>query len=467
MITNCVKLHSSFLEHEANQIGYVFNSKDNDNPLVKQMNFGNQFYWNRDYLWKIIERLPIVQKEESVVEHIVEILPDKHIYPIISKYFNSGSIAVYNHTYRSGTKALKYLSDQISHGASCSASFDPVSTVICPTLLGLYLSCGPYNKIYPYVNYWLKKNPEVNNISPVRDFWGRNTDNEFQLEDFYLPITQPSNKFWCYKGRLLSNGGAISIYDTNLIAKDLADTLEEAYREVAHGNYDESLMTDILTDTIAPWKREIYRNLDCNELNPHLGSMQSFINGELTIDKLAKLTSADAFNENQIFTIQDVSQIKDVNEYVTKFHVEQIEYTKEFASVIEYIQSLALTDFCFMYDIQMFSMNKYDPEIIFIMNRYHPIDTIGRLYPYVKDTNAEYKFKDRTEDLGQLLCNWLCTSYTDILGNYSRLKIIKTYNEELFFYFDNTPIYADTKLMYYDLVGGIVCGRHMCNVIEN
>ncbi len=467
MITNCIKLHSSFMEHSDNQVGYVFNSFDGSNPIIQHMHFGNMFYWSREYIWKIIEKLPAIQNEECTVEHIVIITPDKHIYPLISKYFNNSNVSVYSQIYRAGVMILKYLSDQISHGASCSSSFDPVGIVICPKLLGINLSGGMYNRVYPYINYWLKQNPEVNNISPVRDFWGKNPGNGFPLEDFYLPYTQPADKYWTYKGRLLSNGAAISIFDTNLVAKDLADTMEDAYREVAYGNYDERLLTDILTDTIAPWKKEIYRNLDCNNLIPHLGSNQQFINGEFTLDKLCKMTPNSAFNDNPVFAIQDVSQIEGMNDYVKQFHVDQIEYTKEFASILEYIQSLALTDFCFMYDIQMFSVNQYSPEIIFVLNRYYPADTFGRLYPYVLDKNTDYKFKDRSEELGQLLCDWLCTSYTELLSSYTRLKVVKTYNEELFFYFDNTPMYADTKLMYYDLIGGVVCGRNMCSVIND
>lgn len=464
MITNCIKLHSSFQDNDVQQIGYVFNSRDEKHPVIHQMRFGNELYWNRDAIWKLVEKLPIVANKDTTVEHIVVIGHDRKVRPIISKYFDNGSIAVYSQIYKSGLSYLGYRSDNLSHNGYTHLSEEPIGTVICPRMIVPHLLGGQFNYVYPYVDTWMKNNNESNQISPVRDFWGRNTPNDFYLEDYYLPFIQPSNSFWCYKGRILSNGAAITIFDTDMIAKDLADTLQEAYREVKQGNYDESLLTDVLTDTLAPWKRQIYRDIDCKEITVQLGSMKQFVNGEMTIDKLLKLSATTAMNQSPVFEIQDAKNISDVNTYVKDFCINNITYSKEFASVLEYIQSIGLTDFCFMYDIQQFAVDYYTPEIVFMLNRYYPNNNFGNVFPYLPDIgNKDYKFKDRSEELGKLLCDWLCTNYTEILSNFTRLKLVRTYNEELFFYFDNTPMFADMKLMFYDLIGGIACGRNMCS----
>ena len=464
MIINYIKLHSSFQNDVDDQIGYVFNSSDASHPVIRHMRFGNELYWNRNDLWKVIEILPTVQNRHTTVEHIVAIDSDKKIKPIMSKYFDNGSIAVYSQTYKSGIEYLGFKSDNLSNSSYSHISNKPVGAAICPRMLVPYLLNGSYSRVYPFIDTWIQQNKEIHDISPVRDFWGRNSTNEFSVEDYYLPFTQPSNKFWYYKGRLLSNGAAISIYDANMIAKDLADTLDDAYIEAKQGNCDESIITDILVDTIAPWKRQIYRDIDNKEITMHLGSIKQFIDGEMTVDRLINLSSPTSNIMHQTFILPDAKDINGVKEYISEYYLSPITYSKEFASILEHIQSISLTDFCFMYDIQQFSTGQFSPEIIFMLNRYYPKNNFGNLFPNIFDSgNNDYVFKDRSEELGKLLCDWLITTGQYELQNFTKLKLIRTYNEELFFYFDNTPVYADVKLMYYDLIGGIVCGRQMCN----
>ena len=462
MITHVVKLHTVDPGRSAPlEVGQIFHTTNSYTNPFGIVDFGNRFTWNRDNVWKFVETL---QDGEIIVEHIC-MLQDGLVIPYISKYFVNSSVNAFTQIYVRGLQdgvCSIDMSNQILNDRTISAAIFPA----------LIHTTG---KLYPtladYLQHWQKYNLDMYQISPTSTYLG-SPNSEISIMDYYLPLCKPdvpdtglTDEIRWFNHGVIKDGS-----DLDIIATELSDTIGNAYQDVRKGREPEELLTDILIDTFAPWKRFTYR--DGHTPTPHLGSKRDFIDGKMTISHIQRYMDPHATDCMYQSSVPDALHTPLVGQVATTQYFNIPEYTKEYVAIVEFIQTINLTEFCFKFSFDALAVQIYNPEVIYGINRYYPNKKLARFTvlehsTMTKEGYYEHTFADFLNTLGKHILDWLVTCEPVYMKHYSSLCLIKNYNEELFFYFSNGDEHADVEVFYCDLIADTLSGRNMCNAHYN
>lgn len=429
-------------------------------PGIQQFAYGNQLYWRRKHLWKLVERID----KSFIVEHICIIDPvSKLVIPLLSRFMKDSTIRVYSHSYKA---AIDYFNSVNMTRSGTSTT--PINIGLLPFIHASNQQSG-YFKLSDYIDDWFKKNPDIMSISPVREFPIDRTRENDQL--IYPNTGYYTGELYGTNNKIFYSSDLPSGADMKSTAIDMSSILTEAYRDVKQGNYPEGLLTDLLIDYFAPWKCQWY---NMSNSVPQLSMMKDFCEGRMTISALSRFLGPGALIPDVAYIVPNENHIPAVSDYTNTHFKEIAIYTKELASLIEYIQSINLTDFCVKFKLSDLSLSVFNGDVIFDNNRYFPAENkYGFKFPYVTTSKNldDYKYLDYVSELGDLLADWLVVCESDVLDRFKNLDttitVFRTFSEELFITFD-VPFHADKHVIYHDLTAGLVCGRNMCNLqIQN
>ena len=426
---------------------------------IDNISFGSELQWRRHNLYKLVEYLD----SGTTVEHVCALHTDKNrVVPYLSKYYTKNLAQVFTQVYVAGIlEHQKYTNYQVYSMA------DMVMQIVLKQL-----SPG-YPKLIHYLRQWIDRNPDLRYIAPTYTFFN-NKESSINLYDVYMdplkyggPIPSMSPTYIGDAQHHYNHGWIASPVDLEIIASMLVSLLIDAYDQVCAGMENEALLTDILIDSFTPWKRYTY--IDPRVPLVHLGSMLSFIAGEMTISTLQTHIFADAYN---ILPAMDPRYVRTplVDTLDIPVHTCTPENTKEFSALIEYIQSINLTDISLRFDVQKLSRGVFTPEIVHYYNRYQPDMVLppsivpGILIQYPNNVLLN-SFYERFTRLGECIVNWLLVSSLNCFDtNY--LYLDKNFNEYLTISFETSMGYKDT-VFRCDLLAGSMCSRCVCNVDLN
>ena len=448
MITQCFQLHDSTMEQNQ-PYGDVF--KETLYTTNQTAYFGNKLNWNRSHVWKLVEYLG----PERVVEHICFIdQKENMVLPLLSKYIFASTPYAYCQTYTQSIGALldKYAVDSVM----CT---DGINNCVYDQVMESLKTNTPF--MTDYMKEWKKSNLDVGYISPLKTCLQNTDDEETQLIKQYGDFDNASE--FLEKAELATfNKFYMPTTNVEYIRRnvdEISGNLENAFIDVKCGQAEPTLLDQTLIANFAPWKQISFPEGTLRY--PNLGTSGTFVSGELSYDKLLNMmhtsTSANGW-------IPKVSDIRGIGSYMKRNSFYIPEYDKEFISLLEYIQSLGLTDFCYKFKINDLSLGIRNPEVIESQCRYFNCLSPSRenldVLPFL---NSVYYNSDFLVELSALLENWLCISQPMMQDEFDTVKVMRTFNEELIFHFENS-VYGNEEVMYYDIIGGSICGRNMCNL---
>lgn len=423
----------------SDDISDIFGYNFNISGLNKiNFSFGNKLHWNRqNNIYKIIEKC-----DDNYFEHTVAI-KNRQIVPFFTKYAAPNSIKMF---YQNYTPSIDFYKSKIEN-VLCNNTFENMIF----NLLIKKLAEERNDYLVNYLNDFKNKNKYIGIISNIVSNIVSKSElialNENNFEKYYIPII--GNKI----------NPAHGFIDVDKIVDNIYTGLVDSYNLVKNGKYPEKLIFETFDYIFTPWKSYL-TNLNGEHLDT-IGRFDKFITCNMSVDELMKEKNINFSNISNKFSVKNSDIVNDVNSIV-----EIPTYTKEFAAVIEFIQNINLTDFCLIYNLELFKFDLFDPEIIYLLNRYFPDNNPeGFVFPYVPTDEMiiEYSYKNYLFDLGTLLLEWLLTSYGEFLElNYS-LKLVRNFNEELFFIFTN-PLTKEQRLLHYDLVAASLSGRNVCKL---
>ena len=447
MITQIVKLKQS---GDINTFNNMYKDDRNHNDVW----FGNDILFDRYNTYKLVEHVT----HDTVVEHIVQIDKEtqaKQVQPFVTKFITRGNTKVYVHMY---THGLVEATEHVNEGLYCP--FPVGYTVYNRITKQMHIHEPNLEKV---LKDWKSKNPDIADISPAYTFSKENISTDISISDIYLdPLYRQHD---LRKFSYINHQNPLNNDDLDVLSQELGGQLLDIYHSVQNGSEGVLTLSTALVNIFAPWKRYLYNG---TALIPQLTANRNFVFEGLNLNELQRYSSTYTIGQMPKFTIPTIKEVKNVNAIFEDLPVETA--NREFLALVDYINSINLTDFDISYKLAYIRDGILSPIINFSLNRYFPHDPINQ---YSK--NIEDGFEDTTlhgrlyilEGLEDKLGNWLLTSLNeDITEIYTSVRLIKTYNEDLFIYFDNERTGAKTDAIHIDLIAFTLSSLNMCSKEE-
>lgn len=430
MISNVVKLPSKHTSNISDVYGNNYAYRINPTDVIF---LSNKIHWTRpNNMFKIIEKI----NDDNYFEHIVLIANNK-IIPFITKNITSNSIKVYSQNYISAIRNLNdcIINSNISNSTLEQSALD-LLTKRCYSLGDVYL--GNYLSEYKYNASMIDSISSQNTLYVNNDL---SVDGIQNLNTTIIPMK--TDLQWIY-------------LDINRYIIGLHETLSEDFDLVRRGSYDANLLKSTCDYVFRPWN-SVLVNHDNTSIDT-IANISSFINGDMDVSYLYKYNPISVTNRFVTDSLLNTSMAKD--------SVQIPEYTKELATLLEYIQFMNLTDFCIEFDLALCNLDLFFSTVKYVINRYFlNIDASAFVFPYVNTdpSDISYSFKCYLMDLETYVFDWIVTVDETFINRNYKLSLIKNFNEELLMVFTDS-FGCIKEVFYYDLITSALCGRNVCKL---
>lgn len=438
MIVQWIKLHPSFMDETPSMYGDVLSSR----TQIGVVKTGNKLEWQRENLYKCIEYTGTMW-----IEHIVMINSVKApVVPLVSKYIET-KIFAYSHTYTAGIKNLadaNYIT---------SPNTEPIGKSVYE--LVVEKAHSEYSWLPNIMYDWQHSHPSADKIAPVHyaSIFG-SVDDVLEEWSIMLPKEFDRAGMAPYINNQVKNPVAISFVED--ISSSIYENLSELFESVKNGYDQQRSLYRTMTALFAPWE-------DRYPAVSTIANRKSFVKGDASCSEMTKFQ--DLSLENETLRTFPMTEYPNIDWSHCDVYVPP-DYTKELVSFIEFIQAINLTDFDMSFDFDRMERSIYECTSYKAINRYYTkTDVNGILFPYMQEDESatSYAYGDYTKDIGQAVCDYLITNLPEAFENYTSVRIIKTYNEDLLLYFENihTP---DKVAVYIDLIAYLLCGQNMSKI---